>query len=99
MSEVEKIQVLLIGVYNGEKPCLFLDLPDAFGHPTIFPEFYHRQIEHRGRKLKIQMWNLAPQSQYPSSMPAYYQRGQAAALVFDVSNKSSFLALADKYIP
>jgi len=60
--------------------------------PTIGVEFATRSVRLRsGRTVKAQIWDTAGQERYHAIVSAHYRRAIGALLVFDITNKRSFL--------
>jgi len=58
---------------------------------TIGVSFVVRTVTREdGSRLKLQIWDTAGQEQYHSLASLYYRNAQAAIVVFDVTQKSSF---------
>jgi small GTP-binding protein len=51
--------------------------------------------EHEGRRIEVQIWDTAGQEQYRSLSPVYFRSAAAALVVFDITNRTSFLNLDD----
>jgi small GTP-binding protein len=49
--------------------------------------------EHEGRQIEVQIWDTAGQEQYRSLSPVYFRSAAAALVVFDITNRTSFLNL------
>jgi len=62
--------------------------------PTIGVEFATISIEMKGKVYKLQIWDTAGQQRYKSITSAHYRKSRGALLVFDITNRSTFIALS-----
>ena len=106
MSENEEyynmlFKIVLVGDSSVGKTNLFLRYIknefDPQTKATIGVEFGTKIIKINNYKIKIQIWDTAGQERYKSITNAYYKGAQGAFLVYDITNKSSFLNI-DKWI-
>lgn len=58
--------------------------------PTIGASFFTCKINLNNTKVKMQLWDTAGQERFKAMAPMYYRNANAALLVFDVTNHSSF---------
>lgn len=58
--------------------------------PTIGASFFTCKINLNNTKVKMQLWDTAGQERFKAMAPLYYRNANAALLVFDVTNHSSF---------
>ncbi|XP_078493415.1 ras-related protein Rab-39B-like [Ciona intestinalis] len=66
----------------------FLEVSD----PTVGVDFYSRLIEiSPGTRIKLQLWDTAGQERFRSITRSYYRSSVGAVLVYDISNRQSFL--------
>ena len=106
MSENEEyynmlFKIVLVGDSSVGKTNLFLRYIknefDPQTKATIGVEFGTKIIKINNYNIKIQIWDTAGQERYKSITSAYYKGAQGAFLVYDITNKSSFLNI-DKWI-
>ena len=106
MSENEEyynmlFKIVLVGDSSVGKTNLFLRYIknefDPQTKATIGVEFGTKIIKINNYNIKIQIWDTAGQERYKSITNAYYKGAQGAFLVYDITNKSSFLNI-DKLI-
>ncbi len=62
-------------------------------------EFSTRTIEFEKSLIKAQLWDTAGQERYESMTKAYYRDAVGAALIYDISNRQSFLNLRNIWLP
>ena len=58
---------------------------------TIAVEFGSKNINIKDKLYRIQIWDTAGQEAYKSITRAYYKNSACALIVYDISNKDSFL--------
>jgi small GTP-binding protein len=58
--------------------------------PTIGASFFTCKINLNETKVKMQLWDTAGQERFKAMAPMYYRNANAALLVFDVTNHTSF---------
>eukprot|EP01033_Poteriospumella_lacustris_P013606 gene13604-9742_t len=66
---------------------------------TLGMEFSTRTIEFEKSLIKAQLWDTAGQERYESMTKAYYRDAVGAALIYDISNRQSFLNLRNIWLP
>ncbi len=59
--------------------------------------FLTKKIPIKGQTIKFEIWDTAGQERYRALTPMYYRNANAAVVVFDVSNSTSF-ELAQKWM-
>lgn len=60
---------------------------------TIGVEFASKNICVKDREIKLQVWDTAGEERYKPFSRSYYRDAQAIFLVYDVTDKASFIAL------
>ena len=65
---------------------------------TVGLEFSTRSIEFEKCTVKAQIWDTAGQERFESMTKAYFRDSVGAALVFDVTNRQSFLNLQTTWL-
>lgn len=90
---------LVIGSAGSGKSCLlhqFIDnkFKDDSSH-TIGVEFGSKIVNVGGKSVKLQIWDTAGQERFRSVTRSYYRGAAGALLVYDVTNRDSFNALAN----
>lgn len=53
--------------------------------------FYKRKLVHNGVPVKLQIWDTAGQERFRSMAPIYYRGAHVCLLVYDISDRKSFL--------
>ncbi|XP_046984656.1 ras-related protein Rab-4B [Schistocerca americana] len=90
---------LVIGSAGSGKSCLlhqFIEckFKDESSH-TIGVEFGSKIVNVGGKSVKLQIWDTAGQERFRSVTRSYYRGAAGALLVYDITNRDSFNALAD----
>lgn len=57
---------------------------------TIGVDFFTKIIEHKDKKIKLQIWDTAGQEKFYNLVSSYFRDCCMAILVFDICNKYSF---------
>ncbi|CAB1102865.1 unnamed protein product [Ectocarpus sp. CCAP 1310/34] len=97
MSEEEPLKVILLGNSGVGKSNLIArfhnnDFSEDF-ESTVGVEFVTKRITVDGVPVKLQIWDTAGQERYASMMKTYYRKAKGSLLVYDVTNRSSFVGL------
>lgn len=64
---------------------------------TIGVEFTIKQVMHKGKQIKCQIWDTGGQEKFSNIRPLYYRGALGALIVFDVSLRESYDHL-DKWV-
>ena len=90
-------KILLIGNSAvGKSSLLMRFAEDIFTDsflPTIGVDFKIRTLQAAGSKIKLQMWDTAGQEKFKSILTSYYKGTHGVLLVYDITNKQSFVDL------
>ena len=89
-------KLVLLGDTAVGKSCLVVrfvrDEFFEFQEPTIGAAFLTSTVElDDGTKVKFEIWDTAGQERYRSLAPMYYRGAAAAIVVYDITNKDSFI--------
>ena len=57
---------------------------------TIGVEFGSREVQVKGRNMKIQVWDTAGQEKFRSVTRTFFRNAACALVVYDISNRASF---------
>lgn len=61
--------------------------------PTIAAAFFECKLNLDNARIKLQVWDTAGQERFRSMAPMYYRNANAAMLVFDLTEYSTFKAI------
>ncbi|KAF2359972.1 Small GTP-binding protein domain [Trinorchestia longiramus] len=90
---------LVIGSAGTGKSCLLHQFMEgkykADSNHTIGVEFGSRIVSVGGKMVKLQIWDTAGQERFRSVTRSYYRGAAGALLVYDISNRESYNALAN----
>jgi Ras-related protein Rab-11A len=64
---------------------------------TVGVEFGNKRIRIKNTNIKAQIWDTAGQERYKSITNAYYKGAKGSLVVFDITNRDTFIA-ADRWI-
>ncbi|CAD8095500.1 unnamed protein product [Paramecium sonneborni] len=93
IAHVFKI-ILLGSSAVGKSQILLKFTKDQFNlstNTTIGVEFSAKVLEIDNKKIRIQVWDTAGQEKYKAIAKAYYKGAVGAFLVYDITNKNTFL--------
>lgn len=74
-----------------------LDQFNTITHLTIGASYSSKTININNKLYKYYIWDTAGQEKYRSLAPMYYRNAHIAILVYDITNKESFLSI-DRWI-
>lgn len=89
------VKYILVGdISVGKSNLLFRFIQNSFYpayKPTIGVEFAEKIIELNELKYKLQIWDTSGQENFMSLTRSYYRNVACAIIVYDISNRNSFL--------
>ena len=89
------VKYILVGdISVGKSNLLYRFIQNSFYpayKPTIGVEFAEKIIELREVKYKLQIWDTSGQENFMSLTRSYYRNVACAIIVYDISNRNSFL--------
>jgi len=94
----EVLKIVVVGPSGVGKSCLIYSFTDGEFLPnndcTIGVEFAMRVMAiDEGKKVKLQIWDTAGQESFRSITSNYYRGAHGALLVFDITQRNTFLYL------
>lgn len=96
-NNLTTLKILIIGESSVGKSCLLLRfIHDQFDENlglTIGVDFKTKTIVIDGNRVKLAIWDTAGQERFRTLTPGYYRDAQGAILVYDVSNRATFIKL------
>jgi small GTP-binding protein len=97
IKSANTFKVVLAGDHQSGKTLFMMRWHDPDGShmtvPTIATQLLCQTVEIQGATYKIQLWDTAGQETYHSITAPYFRSANGVFLVFDLTNKASFLAL------
>lgn len=70
---------------------------DSTHQPTIGIDFLSKTMYLDDRTIRLQLWDTAGQERFRSLIPSYIRDASAAVVVYDLSNRPSYLSI-DKWV-
>ena len=100
----EPVKIVLIGESGVGKTSIiyqFVDNNFQLEQPsTIGGTFASKKVKCKnGKALRLEIWDTAGQERYRSVAKMFYKDANAAILVYDITNKTSFEGLQNYWIP
>ncbi|MEW5308126.1 MAG: hypothetical protein WDW38_000106 [Sanguina aurantia] len=91
-----RVKLVLLGDSGVGKSCLVLRYVkgqfDASMRITVGAAFVsHRVLLPDGNSIKFEIWDTAGQERYRSLAPLYYRGAHAAAIVYDITSRETFV--------
>lgn len=87
-------KILLIGDSGSGKTSILNRFIDkSFNEkyiPTVGIDFRTKIIEQDGKKIKLQIWDIAGQTRFKSVTSSFYRGAVGIVIVYDVTDKKSF---------
>lgn len=95
MEQVPTIKILTLGDASVGKTCILLRFADNMfplqTMPTIGIEFKSKDVNVKGKNLRLQIWDTAGQERYHRTLTSsIYRRANGILLVFDLTDRESF---------
>ena len=92
-------KLVIIGDSGVGKSCILLRFADdTFTdnyYSTIGVDFRFKCVDIGERKCKLQIWDTAGQEKFKTITSAYYRGAHGIIIVYDISDKNSFLHIKD----
>ncbi|KAL0637147.1 hypothetical protein Q9L58_003796 [Maublancomyces gigas] len=97
-SQDPTIKLLLIGPSNSGKTALLLRYVDDIfdtdnATATIGVDFKVKKVSVKGKPHRLLLFDTAGQERFRTLTSSYYRNAQGVILVYDVSNRESFLSM------
>ncbi|KAI0003710.1 ras family-domain-containing protein [Russula compacta] len=92
------MKYIIIGEAGTGKSCLLHHFTHntfkAHSQHTIGVEFSSRTVKLGEKRIKLQLWDTAGQERFRSVTRSYYRGAAGALLVYDITNRESFVNLS-----
>lgn len=96
-----QFRLILIGQSTVGKSSLLRQFKEGEYFPdislTVGVDFHAKMIKVNGHQIKMQLWDTAGQDRFRAIVKAYYRNAVGGLLVFDITNRDSFLSLEEWY--
>eukprot|EP00002_Diphylleia_rotans_P001146 TRINITY_DN10633_c0_g1_i2.p1 TRINITY_DN10633_c0_g1~~TRINITY_DN10633_c0_g1_i2.p1 ORF type:complete len:248 (+),score=59.68 TRINITY_DN10633_c0_g1_i2:169-912(+) len=94
-SKIFRHKVIFLGDATVGKTCILSrfmnDVFEETYQTTIGMDFQSRMMHFEDRTVALQLWDTAGQERYQSLIPAYLRDCSIAVVVYDITNRNSFL--------
>lgn len=94
------LRLLLIGDEASGKTSLLLQFTEQRYLPThqftVGVDSGYKMVEIMGQAVKLQLWDTAGDDQFRAIVRSYYPQAAGALLVYDITNRASFLHLRER---
>lgn len=101
MYNIEQAKVTLLGDANAGKSSIIMRfISDSFqehSDPTFGATFLTKVIDFDKKSIKLSIWDTAGQERYNSLAASYSRDSRACILVYDITNRNSFIGLNKWY--
>ena len=91
---MDRIKLILVGDKSVGKTSIITQFSEKqFSNeyiPTIGSDKTMKEIEIKGEKLKLEIWDTVGQEQYRTVNKIFIKNAQIALIVYDITNKDSF---------
>eukprot|EP00052_Salpingoeca_macrocollata_P022950 m.200654 g.200654 ORF g.200654 m.200654 type:complete len:363 (-) comp21920_c1_seq1:36-1124(-) len=93
-EEGQLYKVLVIGDYGVGKTSIIRRYTEGYYSPnyklTIGVDFSLKTLEHEGKSIKLQLWDIAGHERFGHMTHVYYKYAIAAVIVFDLGRPATF---------
>ena len=100
-SQVKKYKIVFLGDLSVGKTSIINQFMygtfDPVHQPTIGIDFLSKTMYLEDRTIRLQLWDTAGQERFRSLIPGYIRDCSMAVVVFDITQKQSFVSI-DKWI-
>ena len=97
----KRVKFIIIGDKTVGKSCIINQfIEKQFSNeyiPTIGSDKTMKEIEIKGEKLKLEIWDTVGQEQYRAVNKIFIKNAQIALIVYDITNRKSFENLNNWY--
>lgn len=86
-------KVIIIGDYKVGKTsilCKYTGREYRTPSTTISVDFRVKTLQRNGKRVKLQIWDIAGQERFRTAVASYYRGAVGVILVYDVTNRESF---------
>lgn len=94
-KDILSYKIVLLGDSSVGKSCIMERYVnnnfDEYSEVTIGASFATKDILVKQNKIRFEMWDTAGQERYKSLTPMYYRNAMGAIVVYDITNKETFM--------
>lgn len=92
-----QFRLILIGKSTVGKSSILRQFKEGEYYPdislTVGVDFHAKLVKVNGHSIKLQLWDTAGQDRFRAIVKAYYRNAVGGLLVYDITNRTSFLEL------
>ncbi|KAK4475486.1 hypothetical protein MN116_002535 [Schistosoma mekongi] len=96
---ITKAKCVFLGEHGVGKTCIILrfmhETFDPAYHATIGIDFVSKTLCFNEKSVRLQLWDTAGQERFRSLIPSYIKDSSVAIVVYDVTNRDSFIKASD----
>lgn len=96
-----KFKIVFLGDMSVGKTCIITQFMfgtfDPTHQPTIGIDFLSKTMYMDDQTVRLQLWDTAGQERFRTFIPSYIRDASAAVVVYDITNRQSFLSV-DKWV-
>ena len=94
-KNVFQVKIVFVGASGVGKTCIISKYINNTFYPTnsstIGANYFSKYVDFKDISFNINIWDTAGQELYKSLAPMYYRSSVASFVVFDVTNRQSFI--------
>ena len=96
-SSIDNYKIVLIGDINVGKTSILSRFRygsfESDYMPTLGIDFFSKNLFFEDKTIRLILWDTAGQERFRSLIPSYLKNADFIIIVFDITNKESFLSL------
>ena len=96
-SSIDNYKIVLIGDINVGKTSILSRFRygsfESDYMPTLGIDFFSKNLFFEDKTIRLILWDTAGQERFRSLIPSYLKNADCIIIVFDITNKESFLSL------
>ena len=90
-------KIIVVGDSGVGKSCLLYQFAEnkwlMNKEMTLGVDYYSKILSIENSRVKLKIWDTAGQEKYKSIIKSYYRNSNLAVVVYDITNKESFLSV------
>ena len=96
-SSINNYKIVIIGDINVGKTSILSRFRYGSFEPAYMPtlgiDFFTKNLFYEDKTIRLILWDTAGQERFRSLIPSYLKNADCIVIVFDLSNKNSFISL------